>query len=81
MQRYGFINDASKEVCGARGVTVVRPAKAGLSFRPELHGGADVAACTHSGHDNTPSSSRPRPSASQMRLVAAGPGTDRAKMP
>jgi hypothetical protein len=33
----GFINDASKEVCGARGVTVVGPAKAELSFRPELH--------------------------------------------
>jgi hypothetical protein len=33
----GFINDASKEICGAQGVTVVGPAKAELSFRPELH--------------------------------------------
>jgi hypothetical protein len=33
----GFINDTSKEVCGARGVPIVDPTKAELSFRPELH--------------------------------------------
>ena len=49
----GFIDNASKKVCGARGVTVIHLAKAGLSFHLELHGGADAAACTCSGHDVT----------------------------
>lgn len=32
MQRYGFINDASKEVCGAKGITIIRSAKTRQSF-------------------------------------------------
>ena len=39
----GSKNDASREVCGAKGVTVVRPATTGLSFRPEHHASRGTA--------------------------------------
>jgi hypothetical protein len=37
VQLHGAENDAPREVCGARSITVVCPAEIGLSFHPIHH--------------------------------------------